>query len=139
MSNPSKAKGYRGEIEVMRLLQVIVNDEYQRINLHPPELTRSPAGRDIRGLPWIAVEVKYRETPCLDQWWIQTKVNAMENQEPVLIWRSNHQPWRVRMFGRLKVSDGTLVRAPVDITVDAFSTWFRLMVRATLPMIAIAV
>lgn len=145
MANRSKQKGYRGEREVMDMLQVIVNEEYGAVGLAPPELTRSPAGRDIRGLPFVAIEVKYREQVCLNPWWGQTKRNALAGQEPVLIWRSNYEPWRVRMFGYLRFaeagSNGVLgapvspprhVRSVVDISCDAFLVWFRHRLKSTL-------
>ncbi len=133
MANRSKAKGYRGEVEVMTMLQTVVNQEYAAVGMMAPELTRSPAGRDIRGLPWIAVEVKYREqTSGINSWWEQTKKNSNEVQAPVLIWRSNYEPWRVRMFGALLLADGRKVKCPVDITQDAFLTWFRYRVKENL-------
>ncbi len=124
MGNPAKAKGYRGEVEVMRIIETIVREEYGRRKMSPPELNRSPNGRDLRGIGWIAVEVKYRETMQMNQWWDQCKVNTPKGSESVLIWRANYQPWRVRMFGYLDAGDQR-VRCPVDISLDAFCAWFR--------------
>jgi hypothetical protein len=117
-------KGYRGEKEVLTLLEEIVKEEYNRAGMGAPELARSPNGRDIRGISWIGIEVKYRESMQMDQWWTQCKVNTPAGAEPVLIWRANYQPWRVRMFGFLD-SKSARVRTPVDIGVEPFLIWFR--------------
>lgn len=138
----AKAKGYRGEVEVLGILSRILGEEYARAGLGPaPELARSPSGRDIRGVAWLALEVKRREpqmvngvrkddwNPCvLEDWWNQTKVNTLPGQESVLIYRKNHSPWRVRMFARFD-SPRSAIRAPVDTSLEAFTTWFRLNVR----------
>lgn len=137
----SKAKGYRGEIEVLSILQQIVNEEYGRRGIPPPELARSPNGRDIRGLNWIALEVKRHEptgaadsfTPYkINQWWSQCKTNTPEGHESVLIYRGNRMPWTVRMFARLHTTKSA-VRTPVDIAVETFLLWFRVKLTETLP------
>jgi hypothetical protein len=136
MANSSKAKGYRGEVEVVELLQTILNEECDKACVTRIELQRSPAGRDIRGLPWIAIEVKRREQDGESNvlaWWNQTKANALPGQLPVLIWRRNFSPWKVRMFARLPVrfdaKDGPFIQAPVDIPFTTFAIWFRERVR----------
>lgn len=137
----AKAKGYRGEVEVLGMLAGILAEEYARAGLGlPPELSRSPSGRDIRGISWIALEVKRHEPSVgysdvtlqqIKGWWEQTKTNCLAGQEPVLIYRANFQPWRVRMFGKLH-TERAAVRAPVDISLEAFQVWFRTKVRETL-------
>lgn len=142
----SKAKGYRGEVEVLQMLETIMREEYLKAGRGcPPELSRSPSGRDIRGIPWIALEVKRREpsknpdgtrkddwNPCVvNSWWEQTKTNTLAGQESVLIYRKNHSPWEVRMFGKLH-TERAAIKAPVDISLLAFLTWFRIKLRETL-------
>lgn len=137
----SKAKGYRGEVEVLEILSGILAQEYSRRGLPPPELARSPNGRDIRGISWIALEVKRHEpkgagdffTPSqVEAWWEQCKTNAPKGTEPIVIYRGNRMPWRVKMFGRLHTEKAT-VRCPVDIAVDAFYVWFRARLNEILP------
>lgn len=133
MGNPSKAKGYRGEKEVLDMLQSIVNEEYRKVGVPPPELARSANGRDIRGLPWIALEVKRRENDGsyqMREWWEQTKKNSPDGHEPVLIWRKNFEPWRIRMFGYIAAGTESRVRCPVDITLEAFLAYFRAKLRS---------
>lgn len=125
----SKAKGYRGEIEVKEILEGIVSEVYGRAGIAPPELSRSPHGRDLVGLPWIAVEVKRveRDNPfMLSSWWNQAKEQAGLNREPVLFYRMNSRPWNIRMFGYLAGTGTSRIRCPVDIGLEAFSAWFRI-------------
>jgi hypothetical protein len=137
----AKAKGYRGEVEVLGMLAEILAEEYAKAGLGPaPELSRSPHGRDIRGVNWLALEVKRHEPSVgysdvtlqqIKGWWEQAKSQARADQEPILIYRANFQPWRVRMFGKLH-TERAAVRAPVDIGIEAFSIWFRTKVREQL-------
>lgn len=116
------------------MLAGILSEEYARAGMGPaPELARSPSGRDIRGINWIALEVKRHEPSVgysdvtlqqIKGWWEQCKTNALAGQEPVLIYRANFQPWRVRMFGKLH-TERAAVRTPVDIGIEAFTVWFR--------------
>jgi len=139
MANRSKAKGYRGEVEVLDLLQAVVNEEYAKRGLRGPELSRSPHGRDIVGLPWLAPEVKRVEqnNPAnVASWWNQCKDQGQGKREVVLFHRQNNRPWNVRMFGFLdlpRLADKTpRVRCPVDITVEAFVAWLRLRIQQDL-------
>lgn len=142
----AKSKGYRGEVEVLGILSRIVKEEYERAGLvGAPELQRSPCGRDIRGISWIALEVKRREPgknpdgslkeewnpSILEGWWSQTKANTLTGQESVLIYRKNHSPWRVRMFARFN-TPRSAIRAPVDTSLEAFQSWFRISLRERL-------
>lgn len=129
----SKSKGYRGEVEVINLLLETIREVYEKMGSPVPELTRSPNGRDIRGIPWLAIEVKRHEPtvgyPEVTQsqikgWWEQCKSQASATQTPVLFYRANHQPWRIRMYGYIQAGEAR-VRCPVDITLDIFTVWFR--------------
>lgn len=129
----SKSKGYRGEIEVKEILERIMDAVWKEMGWgQPPELSRSPNGRDLVGLPWIAVEVKRheRDNPfVVNDWWSQCKNQAEGTREPVLFYRMNNRPWNIRMFGYLIVGDKR-VRCPVDIGLEAFSAWFRLRLQS---------
>ena len=127
MSKMGLMKGKRGEREVIKLLQPVIEDAYLKAGYadQTPILRRNlmqsiDGGFDITGLHWLALEVKFHETSQLSSWWDQCKSQAGENQEPVLIHRKSHQPWRVRMFGALPLPDGRKVRCPVDISVESF-------------------
>jgi len=133
MANRAVQKGNRGEYEVRDMLQPIVDKVYKHAGKVAPILKRNleqrrSGGADLDGLPWLALEVKYREALRVDQWWAQAKRQAREGQDAVLIHRANYQPWRVRMYGALTVGPRK-VRCPVDITVEAFLVWFELRLR----------
>jgi hypothetical protein len=130
----SKQKGSRGEIEIMAMLTNVMVLEYAGKKLPIPELNRGAHGRDIRGIPFIAPEVKRHERDSLynvEAWWNQAKAQSDAQREPVLFYRKNHEPWNVRMFGYLLVGQDR-VRCPVDITLEAFMVWFTLKVQASI-------
>lgn len=125
-----RAKGRAGEQEVLARMSNIMRMEYANRGFPWPEqgiLKRGPTGKDIVGLKWLAPEVK-RHEQCndfhIEMWWAQAKKNAPEGSEPVLMWRPNHSPWHVRMFGRLNLPSGGAIRCPVDITIEDFELWF---------------
>jgi hypothetical protein len=135
----SKAKGYRGEVEVMSLIAEMAMAVCNQLGVPPPELARSPNGRDIRGISWIAIEVKRVEADNpsnLLSWWEQAKSQAQVGQEPVLFYRKNNSPWNIRMFGFLD-ANGSRIRCPVDIGLPAFRVWFSERYKSTVKVQAI--
>ena len=125
----SRSKGSRGEREVITIISEVVNREYLAAKLEPPAIERNlmqsrRGGYDVIGIDWLALEVKYQEQFQLDAWWAQCKDQAREDQEPVLFYRRNRVPWRVRMFGYL-MAPRSRVRCPVDISVEAFCAFLQ--------------
>ena len=126
----ARSKGRSGEMEIIARLSNILLLEYNARKWPVPEdglLHRGPHGKDIRGLTWLAPEIKRHEIITeylINQWWKQCKDQAEPNAEPVLFYRNNHHPWAVRMLGRLKLSNGGAIRCPVDITFPNFLLWF---------------
>lgn len=128
----SRNKGQRGEREVVKLLQPIVDKVYSGMGQESPKLARNlvqsrSGGYDLVGLEWLALEVKFQESFNLKDWWVQTLKQANENQEPVLIYRKSHIKWRVQMLGVLPLGC-TGVVSKVDIDLEMFCQWFELMV-----------
>lgn len=137
----SRAKGQRGEREVLHLIQSAINEVYSAAGLalvDMPKIERNlmqsmKGGHDLIGLDWIALEVKRVEnqTPSnILSWWEQCKRQASaevggREREPVLFFRSSATVWSVRMFGYLMCADGARVRTPVDIGIEAFLPWFK--------------
>ena len=127
-----RAKGQNGERDVCAFLQKGVDEVYSFNRLEPPALHRNlqqtqNGGFDIAGLPWIAIEVKHHakiEPGLLVKWWEQTLRQAGETFEPVLFYRSNRNPFRVRMFQYWQAGDKT-GKMLVDISSNDFMTWFR--------------
>lgn len=73
----SRDKGQRGEREVIKVLQPTVSKVYIEAGLPAPELARNlsqtrDGGFDIKGLEWMALEVKYQESENIKAWWEQT-------------------------------------------------------------------
>lgn len=142
MALNSRSKGKRGEYEVRDLLQEVVNEVASQFGQQPFSIQRNvdqfhrdseAGGADLLGLPWYALEVKYRETEAPGQvadWWEQAKRQATPEQEPVLLYRKSHAPWRVRMYVYLLVVDGISevphrIRTPGDLSIEAFLAYVR--------------
>lgn len=122
----SRSKGQRGEREVIGLLQPVVIKVYGSLGLEPPKLERNlmqtaRGGYDILGLEWLALEVKRHETLAVESWWQQCLRQARQDQDPVLLYRKNRCPWRVRMYGYLLPGGG--LPLPVDIALDGFLSY----------------
>lgn len=128
-----RAKGQNAERDVCKLLQVAIDEVYSFNKLtEVPQLVRNlqqtqNGGHDVSGLPWISLEVKHhaKTGPAkFREWWDQTTRQAGDSMEPVLIYRSNGVPFRVRMFQCWMVgqASGKLL---VDISIDDFLKWFR--------------
>ena len=125
----SRNKGQRGEREIVDLLQPVVNEIYAIFNLEPPKLKRNTlqsdgGGSDIAGIPWLAIEVKYHADIKLSSWWKQTVEQAEQGQEPILFYRRNNIPWKVKMYGMLG-RPVCCYTVPVIVEVPDFLAWFR--------------
>jgi hypothetical protein len=138
MTLNARAKGQRGEREVVKLLQPVIDRVYVHHGLAVPELERNlmqsrNGGYDIVGLEWMALEVKRVETDLNSmrwRWWQQARSQAKEGQEPVLFYRTNHSVWSIMMYGHLcvGVNGGPRVRSVVDIDLASFMAWFELRI-----------
>jgi hypothetical protein len=121
-------KGKRGEREVVKLLQPVVDKVFSARGLEPPTLFRNKnqsfqGGYDIDGIDWLALEVKRQETLNINAWWKQSVRQASKEQVPVLIYKQNHKPWKVQMFGYLQCEQ-LRVKTKVEISCDAFLVYF---------------
>lgn len=145
--NMSRNKGAGAEREIVKLLQPIITDEYAMVGLRPVELQRNlmqayktadrQGKHDLVGVDWMALEVKRHETLAVNSWWEQAVEQAGETQEPVLFYRPNFCPWKVRMYGYL-LSNSFRVKCTVDLDLESFLTYFRMRVRENLQGSAIA-
>jgi hypothetical protein len=132
-----KNKGARGEREVVKLLQPVLNELCAELGRPPPLLERNQmqthrGGYDIVGVDWMALEVKRCETLNLETWWRQCLRQANIGQEPVLVYRKNRGKWRVLMYGWLgsseeliRVTNGIGERTTVDIALEPFLVYFK--------------
>lgn len=133
----SRNKGKRGEREIVHLLQPVLDEVYEKNNRDKVVLQRNTlqsdrGGYDIVGLDWLAIEVKHQEANNVNTWWQQTVAQAKGQQMPVLFYRRNHAPWRVRTTGVLFHDScvSAFCCACVDISVDDFLVYFRARLEA---------
>lgn len=129
-------KGKRGEREIIKLLQPIVEEECSLIKKESTLLQRNLlqsdiGGADLHGLDWLSIEVKFQETLQLKQWWEQTLRQTKSHQIPVLFYRKSRTPWRVRLYGDFKAC-GINLTYPADIELESFLSYFRLLLKSFL-------
>lgn len=132
----SRNKGKRGEREVVRLLQPVVDSVYTSLGLKAPILQRNTlqsdrGGFDIVGLEWLALEVKHHNKPQVAAWWTQTCAQAADGQVPLLLWRlTGARSWSARLWANL----GCGVWAPATVDEEALLVWFSKTLHAYLRM-----
>ena len=127
------SKGKEGERQVCKLLQPVVNEVHTQLNPQyaAPVLTRNlnqarDAGYDLNGLEGLCIEVKWQKNLLLRNWWQQAVEQAdAAGGEPVLVYKTNHQPWRVRMY----VHPGNGVWLPGVLEMEDFLVWLRTYLR----------
>jgi len=133
----SRSKGQRGEREIVKILQEVADEIYKRHGLEPPLIERNQnqtnkGGYDLNGLDdIIAPEVKLCQTFQLDKWWGQA-VRQAHNNEPVLFYRKNRHPWRVRLVEVLKVGGTQELPVLIDISIDDFKSWLAIRINQQL-------
>lgn len=139
----SMNKGKRAEREVVQLLQPVVDKVYREfyglrdartgVAIEPVKLQRNTlqsdgGGFDIIGLEWLALEVKFHETPQVETWWKQTVRQAKEGQEPCLVWRKSRVDWKVMMMGVLPAGDKR-VRCRIESRKKDWLLWVECRLR----------
>lgn len=97
MSKFSREKGKRGEREVARIIQDVVNEVFGE---NAPRIQRNTlqsdkGGFDLVGLEDFAIEVKRHEKLNVKAWWKQTVKQAGKDKLPILFYRQNNTPWSV--------------------------------------------
>ena len=147
-ANP-RTKGAEGERQVYKMLNSIIAEVMTALAYPPNEVQKARTmvqrnqnqsavgGNDLTNTFGMSIEVKRQEQLSVNTWWEQCKKAADKNNElPVLIWKQNHKPWRVRTFGFLHApgpSGGwSSVQAVVEFDEDTFKLWFRAWVTGKL-------
>jgi len=93
-----RAKGAAGEREFAKWLQDNLKLDF--LPTRNLEQTRE-GGADILGVDPFVFEVKRCETLALRDWWIQVnKACHYLDDEPIVAYRKNHQPWRFLISAR---------------------------------------
>ena len=136
----SRSKGARAERQIVKIFQEVIDSVYdQHSHIQNPVIERNlqqfiSGGFDLTGLDWLAVEIKHCETFQLKKWWEQCTEQAQRKENspiPVLIYKKNRVPWRVRMMGanvhRYEHEKGRLSWRPclMDISIDDFKLWLK--------------
>ena len=146
-----RQKGAEGEREVVRLLNGIIAQVMMELGYSLAEIGNqlqdvqrnqnqsAVGGCDLSNTFGIAIEVKRQEQLSVNSWWAQCKASADKlNELPLLIYRQNRKPWRIRTYAWLPMpanSEGMYdrqLRAVVDFELEVFKEWFAAWVRAKL-------
>lgn len=131
-------KGKRGEREVAAILNGLLIETMRELGYPEDEISArsiqrnqnqsAVGGNDLSNTMGLGIEVKRHENISnINSWWSQCCEGAQRNNEwPVLIYRQNHQPWRVRTWTKLILPGSQeLVDAVADINYDAFQKWYK--------------
>lgn len=144
-----RQKGAEGEREVIRMLTPIVKEVMTELQFPAEQVAAAEkiiqrnqnqsavGGCDLSNVFGMSIEVKRQEQLALGAWWSQCLAAAQRNNEiPVLIWRQNHKPWRIRTYGFLHTpaqgGGWSSTQAIVEIDVETFKQWFKEWVKAKL-------
>lgn len=124
-------KGQRGEREVVKLLQAVVDARRTHFHLEPIVLQRNAlqahlGGTDLHGLDGFAIEVKFCENEQLSSWWRQTLRQAEKaGGVPILLYRATRCPWSVKMRVFVNTpADRDQIEMDVEVTIEDFMSWF---------------
>jgi hypothetical protein len=146
-----RQKGAQGEREVAKMLNAIIVEVATAMG-YPPERVEAAArcvqrnqnqtavgGCDLSNVFGIAVEVKRQQDLSIPAWWRQAVAAAERNNElPLLIYRQNNKPWRVRTYAWLALpgsEPGSWSRQKMivaEFDVETFKSWFAEWVRGRL-------
>lgn len=144
-----RQKGAEGEREVYRMLNTIIAGVMTDMDFPAEEIEKARTmiqrnqnqsavgGNDLTNTFGMSIEIKRQEQLSVNTWWEQCKKAAEKNNDlPVLMFRQNHKPWRIRTYGFLHTPGTTggwsSVQAVCDFDVETFKTWFKAWVAGKL-------
>ncbi len=134
MSKMGLMKGKRGEREVVKLLQPIIDRVYSEFGIEDiPSLQRNTlqsdkGGYDLVGLDWIAIEVKHQEQFNINGWWKQTVAQAKKGQQPTLFYRKNFVAFNVVIMTYTDLGMGC-GRIRSTVSLDDYLNYFERRLR----------
>jgi hypothetical protein len=83
-------------------------------------------GSDLINCYGLSIEVKRQETLSVNTWWKQCEASALkDNAIPVLVYRQNKKPWRVRTYTWLPLPDEHQMKIVSEMDWDTFRAWFK--------------
>lgn len=144
-----RQKGAEGERQVIKMLTPIIQDVMREMEFPQEKIDAAlkmvqrnqnqsaVGGNDLSNTFGMSIEVKRQEQLSIGTWWKQCEAAAARNNElPVLIFKQNNKPWRIRTLGFLHTpaANGgwSSVRAQVEFDEATFKTWFRAWVKGQL-------
>lgn len=144
-----RQKGAEGERQVYKMLNDIIVEVMRAANYPDDEIAKAQnmvqrnqnqsavGGNDLTNTFGMSIEVKRQEQLSIGTWWAQCVAAADRNKElPVLIFKQNRKPWRIRTYGFMHIpaKDGTWgsQQAIVEIDEATFKNWFRAWVSGKL-------
>lgn len=82
-------------------------------------------GHDLNGVFGLSVEIKRVENLNINTWWNQcTEQAGRNNEQPVLLYRQNNNPWRCITMGAAPLPGGRYGCMRIQMEEDAFRIWF---------------
>lgn len=151
MSINIRQKGAEGERQVAKILNSIIQSVMEQLEYPEEEIEAAKTavqrnqnqsavgGNDLSNTFGMSIEVKRQEQLAVNTWWKQTLEAANRNNElPVLIYRQNRKPWRIRTFAYLHVPSEAVsggwanTQAVVEFDEKQFKSWFAMWVRGSL-------
>lgn len=115
----ASAKGAQGERDVLNAFRDIMRNVEDELKdqghtfvarsdfATRKRLERGTSNRDIGNIPIISIEVKRNENLNVKAAWEQSVRQADGGLLPVLVYRYNREPWRVRTWAALTHYDGS--------------------------------
>jgi hypothetical protein len=127
----ARSKGQRGERQVVKLLQVVVDRVRVSRGLPPIVLQRNAlqahlGGEDIHGLDGFSVEVKWQEIGYSPAWWQQCLTQAERSKaSPILFFRASQQKWSIKFRAFVNTPlDRDQIEMDLVTNIDDFIEWF---------------
>lgn len=137
-----RQKGAEGERQVYKMLNDVIAEVLTANGFPPEEIEKAKTmvqrnqnqtavgGCDLTNTFGMAIEIKRQENLSINTWWEQTKKSAEKNNElPVLMFRQNRKPWRIRTYAFLHTpaagdSWGS-TQCIAEIDEATFRVWFK--------------
>jgi hypothetical protein len=97
-------KGKRGEQEFAAILQAAVDTVNPAIRITRNLDQAREGGCDLKGISWLAIEVKNQKIQNPNAWWIQALKSAKRlgpKTIPVLAYKIPRRGWKIRTVGQL--------------------------------------
>lgn len=134
--NP-RTKGASGEREIADTLNFLIYRAMQRLGYPEAECLKAMStvqrnqnqsavgGNDLSNVLGLSIEVKRQETLAIPEWWRQCLKAAERNNEvPVLIYRQNRKPWKVRTYLWANLPGGRQTQVVGEMEFENFKNWF---------------